>query len=143
MDFITLYTDASFQDKTGIAKIAFRGTCRLGNIENVKEISAIHSTEAEMLAILWAIEEANLKFPNLLGFFVNSDNLHCVQSFWSFRPIKVNKECRPHLKKILKIVGQRWLRTKHVKAHVQVRDTRSFLNNYVDLMTKGRIDPKK
>lgn len=138
-DFITLYTDASLNVGYGWAKVAYRGKCKAGEVYGTEEITSTDIHEAEMMAMLIGIQKAHVKFPDLIGFFVNSDNLNCVQSFWNFGKYanyKTPKICLPIKEEILKIVGDRWIRTKHVKAHTRGKDVRSHMNRTVDRMAR-------
>lgn len=135
-DFITLYTDASFNHKESRAKIAFKGKCAWGSIDGSLEIRSHDIHHAEMAAILLGVKTADERFPNLIGFFVNSDNISCVKSFWSFGNFKTPGPATTVKEEILKIVGSRWIRTKHVKAHTRGRDIRSHMNRTVDRMTR-------
>ncbi len=132
--FITLYTDASL--KGDRATIAFRGKCSKGSISGSEEVDSHDIHHAEMLAIAYAIHESIEKWPELDGVFVNSDNLNCVRAFWTF----ANYPCPHQAVKVKEwihvMLDDRWIRTKHVKAHTGRRDVRSYMNRQVDLMTK-------
>ncbi len=136
--FITLYTDASFHLQIKSGKIAWRGKCSEGSVDGTLNISCSDVTEAEMAAIRHGIEAAIAKFPNLAGFFVNSDNLSCVRAFWTFGNFKVPRTAIEEHQKIVKLLNGRWIRTKHVKAHTGRSDIRSYMNRTVDRMTKVR-----
>src|SRR3989344_8908378 len=85
-EFITIYTDASVRPKIKRTQVAWRGKCSYGSIQGF-EILQYDScvARAEMHAILYAVEDAIMKYPSLTGLFINSDNLDCVQSLWTFR----------------------------------------------------------
>lgn len=135
-DFITLYTDASFRVEQSWARIAFRGKCNFGSIQESKEITSIDIHEAEMMAMLFAVQRAIETYPQVIGFFINSDNKHCVEAFWEFKKINVAKVCVPIKQELIKTAGHRWIRTKHVKAHTGRTDVRSYMNRQVDKMTR-------
>ena len=113
----------------------------MGPLEGSHEITATDVHVAEMQAILHAVRAANEKYPNLIGFFINSDNKHCCEAFWDFRKGNIFHIIVPIKEEVLKIVGTRWIRAKHVKAHTKGQDTRSYMNRQVDRMTRTRTEP--
>ena len=133
-DFITLYTDASL--KNGSSVLAWRGKCSEGSIDGHITTPADNIQWAEMMAIKLAIKDAMEKFPNVSGLFVNSDNLTCAQSFWTFRNAKIPGCIAELHKEIYEMIGEKWIRAKHVKAHTGKKDIRSYMNRTVDKMTK-------
>lgn len=136
-DFITLYTDASVKPLIEQTKIAWRGKCSFGSTQGSKVLTYDKRVaRAEMLAILFAISDSLEKFPTLSGFFINSDNLQCVHSFWTFRSIKVHSDIADVRQEVLRIIGTRWIRVKHVKAHTGGKDIRSYMNKSVDRLTR-------
>lgn len=136
--FITLYTDASYRHQANVAVLAWRGKCELGWVSGTMTIDCEDVHEAEMAAIRFAIDSALTKFPNLEGFFVNSDNLGCVRAFWTFGTWGVPGPAKAEHEKVLALVGEkRWIRTKHVKAHTGRKDVRSYMNRSVDRMTRA------
>lgn len=134
--FITIYTDASFhlREKKGI--VAWIGKCSAGTIEGSVKIDTPDVNHAEMSAILFSIKDALKKFPDLEGFFINSDNMGCVRSFWTFARYDPPYPTRKVFVKIQLALGDRWIRTKHVKAHTEKKDVRSYLNRRVDQLTR-------
>jgi ribonuclease HI len=139
-DFITIYTDASFRLHKKEAVVAWRGKCSFGSINGSKLISSHDVHHAEMMAILEGIKAAINQFPEVTGFFINSDNEGCVKAFWDFGGR--NHKCpapaeRPYkeIKEIL-FLYKKWMRTKHVKAHTGQKDIRSYMNRQVDRMTR-------
>ena len=138
-EFITIYTDASVRTKIKRTQIAWRGKCSFGTIQGIKVLPYdIRVARAEMNAILYGVSESIARFPELVGLFINSDNLQCVQSLWTFRDKPVHKDISDLHVQILKIAGQRWLRAKHVKAHTGGTDIRSYMNRSVDHLTRAR-----
>lgn len=134
--FVTLYTDASLDPSTKTAVVAYRGKCSSGTLSGFESIPSHDIHHAEMSAILMGIKAADQLFPGLVGFFVNSDNMGCVKSFWTFGK---NKTPGPAVKvkaEIMEIIGDRWIRAKHVKAHTGQSDIRSYMNRAVDRMTR-------
>jgi len=138
-DFITLYTDASVKRAIRRAQVAWRGKCSFGMIEGVQLLRySDHVAKAEMKAILCGVHDAIWHFPQVTGFFINSDNLQCVQTFWTFRNKPPHKDLKPIYDKILEIADGRWIRAKHVKAHTGGKDVRSWMNRRVDKLTRSK-----
>ena len=136
MSFITIYTDASFRREKQEAIIAWRGRCDGGTIEGSKKIKSHDVNHAEMSAILWGIVDALERFKNIQGFFINSDNLGCVKAFWTFGDHQCPAPAKQVFDEIFLVIGERWVRTKHVKAHTGRKDVRSYMNRRVDKMTR-------
>lgn len=135
-DFITIYSDASYYNITKEAKLGYSGKCCHGIIEKSISISDVGNIQvAEMLAIEAAVMEALEKFPQLTGFFINSDNLCCVHELWSFKETKPSS-ITPIKDRILEKIGNRWIRAKHVKAHTGKGDVRSYMNRKADKLTR-------
>ena len=91
---------------------------------------------AEMQAIFHAIEDGLKRYPMLGGLFINSDNLQCVESFWTFRNKPIHHDIRDVYETILNLAGGRWIRAKHVKAHTGGDDIRSYMNREADRLTR-------
>lgn len=136
-EFITLYTDASVKPLIEQTKVAWRGKCTFGSTQGSKILTYDKRVaRAEMFAILYAAKESLEKFPMLSGLFINSDNLQCVHSFWTFRSVKIHADIADVQKEILRLAGPRWIRVKHVKAHTGGKDIRSYMNKTVDHLTR-------
>lgn len=138
-DFVTLYTDASYNHQAKVATVAYKARSVYGWLHgNLRQEQIPSICYAEMYAILFGIEEVNRQWHDkpLIGYFVNSDNLSVVQCFWSFRQYKVPRLCEELKPKIHLAAGDRWIRTKHVKAHTSGQDVRSWMNREVDRMTR-------
>jgi ribonuclease HI len=138
--FITLYTDASFSPSRRRARIAWRGKCHAGVIEGAVEIDSHDINHAEMSAIKHAIVAAIERYPDLDGFFVNADNLSCVKAFWTFSKNKCPRPAVEVFSEINTLIGDRWIRAKHVKAHTGRKDIRSYMNRSVDTMTRKGVE---
>jgi hypothetical protein len=138
--FITLYTDASVRPLEKVVQVAWRGKCAEGDVEGFvnREFSDC-VMNAEMWAIFYGIQDALIHYPNLQGFFVNSDNLDCVRMFWDFRKPKIHNRVREPYDKIKEKLAGRWIRCKHVKAHTGGNDVRSWMNRRVDNLTRKRM----
>jgi hypothetical protein len=137
-DFITIYTDASVKNHIMRTQVAWRGKCQWGMIEGVQALRHDgHVARAEMRAILCGVHDAIFHYPEVTGLFINSDNLQCVQTFWSFLNRPPHHEVKRTYEKILEIADGRWIRAKHVKAHTGGKDVRSWMNRRVDKLTRS------
>lgn len=144
--FITLYTDASYDHRTKQAVIAWKGRCDQGPLSGCFTVYDCPDVQcAEMKAIAEGIKMALLVYPDLKGFFINSDNKYCVELFWEFTNSRPNEKITLYLEEVLSALGTgRWIRTKHVKAHTSGDDIRSHMNRSVDKMTrKGKQANKR
>ena len=144
--FITLYTDAGYDRLEKRARLAWRGKCSEGPIYGSLTVFGVENVqEAEAMAIKHGVKHCLEIFPKLEGFFINSDNLQCVHALWppEIRPGGKVAQDRPvyhliekHFQEMRSLLGNRWTRAKHVKAHTGRDDTRSFMNRSVDRMTR-------
>ncbi len=136
-DFITIYTDASVRPQIQRTQAAWRGRCAFGKIEGTQVLKHDgHVARAEMKAMLCGVHDAIFWYPEVTGFFINSDNLQCVETFWTFRNKPVQRELKDIYEMIIRLADGRWIRTKHVKAHTGGRDIRSYMNRHVDRLTR-------
>jgi ribonuclease HI len=135
-EFVTLYTDASMLPCLTRATVAWRGKTALGSCQGSLVIESTDIHHAEMAAILHAVRDAVGRWPSLAGVFVNSDNLACVQAFWTFRDGKPPRPAKEVFLEVREALGDRWIRAKHVKAHTGGDDTRSYMNRTVDRMAR-------
>ncbi len=138
-DFITLYTDASYNPNTKAATVAYKGRCHEGPIQGSITLANVgDSNLAEMLAIELAVKESIEKYPAVIGFSIRSDNMTCVHAFWDFdrRRFGVAKIVEPPYLRIQQMLDGRWTRVKHVKAHTNGKDMASVMNRAVDKKTR-------
>jgi ribonuclease HI len=138
--FITIYTDASVRPKDQTAQVAWLGKCSEGTMRGFTEVPYHKSsTRVEMLAIYYAIKDALGRWPHLEGFFINSDNMGCVTAFWTFnKNRKIPETFKDIHQDVAMLVGPKWIRTKHVKAHTNRNDVRSHMNREVDRLTRRK-----
>ncbi len=133
-DFITIYTDASYCNQTSTGTYAFFGKTNKGTAKGSgicpEEIDS--SFYAEFWAIYKCVEASLKKFPEITGFFVNTDCLQICHLFWPFKNTNPQFKVRQMKKKVEGLVKDRWVRFKHVKAHVRGGDNRNDLNNWMD-----------
>lgn len=138
--FATIYSDASFNHETGHAAYSFYIKCSKGKVEDSASVEGVQDVNhAEMFAIYKGVEAALHKWPELEGVFVNTDSLVCCHILWPFRNTKDDHKSRRAVDTaslITKILGDKWMRTKHVKAHTGGSDIRSKVNRLVDRKAK-------
>lgn len=138
-DFITLYTDASYYHQTKRATLGYSGKCAFGQIQNTIHLEDIKDNNvAEILAIEAAINESLEAYPELEGFFVNTDSKTSQSVLMQINNIK-SEEMHVIRERIMHKIGTRWIRTKWVKAHTNKNDIRSYMNNKVDSLTRIRV----
>ncbi len=137
-DFITLYTDASHNQKTKQATLGYKGRCCFGKIEKSIPMENISDNNlAELLAIEAAIKDSVELYPNLEGFFINTDS-KTSQSVMMGQ-IEGHPDMKAVRDRIMLLVGKRWIRTKWVKAHTNRTDIRSHMNREADSLTRIRV----
>ncbi len=139
--FATIYTDASFDDRSHRGAYAYYIKTSKGVIQDRGAASNLdNSNHAEMLAIYKAVEAVVNKWPDLNGVFVNTDSLACCEIFWPFRPtVKGRGRTREVYEALVRLLNGRWTRAKHVKGHTGGNDVRSYLNNKVDNFARNTM----
>lgn len=137
-NFITIYTDASRDPNSGESSFAYYAKIRGETVKNSGRLGVTrNSNHAEMLAIKTSILECIDQGPD--GFFINTDSLSCCQILWPFYKVNSRDKVTSSVANdILKLLEEKniWLRVKHVKAHTQNTDIRSYLNRYCDTQAK-------
>lgn len=142
--FVTIYTDTSWCPENKIAVWAFYAKCSKGVLKEhgqCKGTIACSST-GEMYAIYEAIKTCKAEWPELNGFFVNTDSLTSCHLLWP-ESIKQSDHFKgDHLQRLKRYIREicpekespsnPWLRVKHVKAHTGQDDIRSYLNRWCD-----------
>ena len=144
-DFVTIYVDASHKWKEGEATWAFYAKCNQGSLqERGKADRTIWDANiAEMYAICMAIWKCFKKWPNLIGFFVNTDSKTCCHIWWEWRNTPNIPEAVEMMQKIKEVVGEKWIKVKWVKGHSAHDGVRSRLNNKVDKMASKLLHRKQ
>jgi len=144
---VTIYTDASYKIHNGQANRgawAFFAKCSHGESRGAGKIPESRmrrdikgSTDAEMFAICQAIWSVHKKWPDVKGFFVNTDSLYCCQVVWPFRDRGGHPEVKEMFRKLTtQLPKDIWFRFKHVRAHQKSHNVRAYLNNLCDAMAK-------
>lgn len=140
-DFVTIYTDASWHSETKKARWAFYAKCTWGTMMehgDVQDRKVHSSNEAEMFAICMAIWKCLKKWPGVIGFFVNTDSMHCCQVWWPFRRDPHGNACLKMRERLTPHLQGRWVKVKHVLGHQEGDDIRTRLNNLVDSLASQR-----
>ena len=141
--WVTLYTDASFREghgswaywiRSGKGRLVNSGPCP-------REVQT--SNQAELYAIYKALETIKTDLPKTVGVFLNSDSLMACEKT-PLGSALINGASKKWQKEIHKIIKeQNWeYRTKHIRAHQKVRDTRTFINSQVDELARNAL-PKE
>lgn len=146
----TIYTDASYKEVNGIiiSTGAMYAKCQdqlLKESFPFPNDSMVSPTHAEAETIFQAIIKCYEKWNNLGVIFVNTDSLSVCHSMWPegmgrqhMRINKSQKEAKKVIVNIRNFVKEKDLeqRFKHVKAHEDGKDIRSWLNEVCDLEAK-------
>lgn len=138
--FVTIYTDASHCPDTKRAVWAFYARCSDGVIKEHGECKGTVncSTSAEMYAIYEAVKMCKAEWPELEGFFINTDSLTSCKMLWPDNLAKTDHYKIPQAQRIKRYIEGdmkqwgTWSRVKHVKAHTGQNDIRSWLNRWCD-----------
>jgi len=143
-DFVTIYVDASHRWKKGEATWAFHARCSYGSLQERGEADRTvwDANIAEMYAICISIWKCFKKWPDLTGFFVNTDSKTCCHIWWDWRNTPNIPEAIKMKEDIQKAVGEKWIKVKWVKAHTNLDDARSRLNKKVDHMANKLLRRK-
>jgi len=137
---VTIYTDASYNPKNhkaaGAAWIrSNRGTLRVR--KKMKGVS--NPTSAEAYIINYAIRYAYSKWPDATVIFVNTDSLNVCKFMWEFNNSEPKNKQLKIIIDYIKKFGKHYqleYRFKHVKAHTNKKDIRSWLNRWCDQNAK-------
>lgn len=79
-DFVTLYTDASWDSKASHGSYAFWAKHQSGRLQMSKVLpkDIIDIYQGELYAICQGMHKALAKFPNVKGFYIMSDSLGAI-----------------------------------------------------------------
>lgn len=147
MSFATIYTDASLKKKK-----LYYGYYSKSSTINIKgsgkstEIFLRTIQQGELYAIYRSINDTILADPMLEGMFINTDSICCCRILWSFYDSSTAEKCSiiKNIKlRIMRLLGDRWIRVKHVKAHSGNKDIRSYMNNKADKLATAARKSKK
>ena len=133
----TIVTDASFCAKTNVAGwacwVVYDGQRekRYGAFKGIVQ----HSGHAEIKAILNGLYIAK-QLHDPQHYHVVSDCLNAMDN------LKIGRE-KVWRRKMLEIIGESNITFKHVKAHTNVQDARSFVNRWCDEHAKKSMKEKR
>jgi ribonuclease HI len=140
--YITINTDASFCHKTKIGGYAFWIKSDFFTIKKQGHFNSLvdNSTDAELRCIANAI--ATLSVQNLGGYeyilVINTDSKGAVG--WMKNPQnKTALICKLQLDNLLELTNCTFVKWKHVKAHSNKDDARSFVNDWCDKMSRKEM----
>lgn len=140
-DFVTVYSDASYDSERRLGTWAFRARSDKGRWSGsgVCPRPMTGAAEAEAYAIAMGIWTSFKRCPALVGFFVNTDALSVAAVFWRLVGIESRRgpgtgepEVLEIVRRVTAAVRPRWIRVKHVKGHSGTGNVRSYLNDAVD-----------
>lgn len=144
---VTINTDAAYHSGLKIGGYAFWIVCNDGrfNHTGVLKSKISRPEEAEFQCIINAVHVLfNLKFKNVTKIIVNTDCLNVVHL------INKNKQAikryrlqfgQPYFSKFEKLLSvnnfdKKNVELRHVKAHTDIKDKRSWANNWCDKKSK-------
>ena len=140
---VTIYTDAGIKSN-GTATYAFRAKSKYGTISgtgnNPNNVNG-STNKAEHFAIRKAIKAVMKKWSNTTVYFINTDSLQVCKTYWKLGGLKIrggtSKDIVDEVKRVVDYFNENNLkiRLKHVKAHTNRKDIRSYLNDWCDKYT--------
>jgi ribonuclease HI len=137
---ITINTDASFCPKTGAGAYAFYIVCDLFKIKKsgIFKESPTGPMDAEIKCIANAVATLNAQkeLPKIGWVIINSDCLWCFDKITLKSKDKAGRYAAKELQKLRKKTGVAMHEFRHVKAHTDTEDARSFVNNWCDTEAK-------
>lgn len=137
--YITVNTDASFCNSTKVGGYAFwiKGTQlsikKHGPFKEVLDCS----NDAEMKCIANALHSllCRERLPKAEILVINTDCTGAIHRIKSNRD-NISTIINRYINQIKEVTGITELRIKHVKAHVKISDSRSYVNDWCDKQAK-------
>jgi len=145
---VTITTDASYCSRDKVGGYAFQIKSNGGTIKRFGPLKGEIQTptEAEMKAILNALHIVKNDIKGVSILTINTDNLFFVDKVIkidtkkSRKRLKVTKDTLELLRKEISEIVCKKVQINHVRAHVQVTDNRTFVNDWCDTHARlGRI----
>lgn len=140
---ITINTDASFshEHKYGTYAYWIKSDNFLYKGSGVFKDTVDNSTDAESRAIavaLWILKQNKHDFDVLV---INRDNIGAKPSGKKPYQIHLKNQVKKYKEVLVKEYGRkiRKVKLKHVKAHTNVKDSRSYVNNWCDKACKSEF----
>ena len=140
---ITINTDASFSKEHNYGTYAYR--IRSNNFlykgSGVFKDTVENSTDAESRAIavaLWILKQQKADFDVLV---INRDNIGARANGKKSYQIHLKHQIKKYKQVLSKTHGKRIrkIKFKHVKAHTNTKDSRSYVNNWCDKACKSEF----
>lgn len=140
---ITINTDASFHPDYKVGGYAFYIVCDLFKIQKAGmfKVAPKNASEAELMCIANALQTLlNTKnLPSTRLIVINSDALYSFSKI-GLKKQGVGKIVAQLLREVrFKMKNKAWLPKfdiRHVKAHVEIKDARSWVNDWCDKEAK-------
>lgn len=146
---VTISTDASFQRDHNLGSYAFWISSNEGRYQQygVFKDPCLTPTIAETKCILNAIYYlATLKLPNITKLVINTDSLNSIYILKGMQFEIEKYKLRRHKQHIFKKrfdnmkkkynIPEGLIEFRHVKAHTNTNDKRSYVNSWCDMMAK-------
>ena len=137
----TLYTDGSYLDHINVGIWAVRAKWNFGEFEEAGLVESwvTCSSSTEIYAIIKGVELLKKAQPDLKGIGVRTDS-QTAYTYLRYYPKGVpgfnRKDWLNQRQVLYNILGNTWIKLVKVAAHQKDRSSATFLNNYVDQMTK-------
>lgn len=148
---ITVNTDASYSHQRNAAGYAFYIICDLFKIQKGGMFKKMpkNAMEAEMMCIANALHTilVQKELPKCKIIVINSDCLFCFPLVSKKSKNAIGRAIYRILRDLRKRLGMPKFEFRHVKAHTNVQDARSFVNRWCDAeakrwMIKSAAHPK-
>lgn len=144
---VTINTDAAYHSGFKIGGYAFWIVCNDGRFSHtgILKSKVNNATEAEFKCIINAIHVLfNLKFKNVTKVIINTDSLNVIHLIQNKKEeIKKYRltHCLTYVRKLEKMLtankfDKKNIELRHVKAHVEIKDKRSWANDWCDKKAK-------
>lgn len=132
----TISTDGSYNDFKKTAGFAFWISSNAGALKRFGGLKhCCCPTEAEIKAIANALYYMDTRLEGVTKIIVNTDSTSAIRMI-STTGVPRNKRFKNALKRVRQILKKYPHELKHVKAHSDVKDARSFVNEWCDKQAK-------
>jgi ribonuclease HI len=143
MNYITIFADASFDDRTGAAGIAVwaRTSDKFHKMSKALTFTLATSGEAETFALGIGILEALVHLPHAPGdaLSVQSDCEHALRCLILLQcSTEIESALADHVRDAV-YHAQMSMVPKHVKGHTGKSDARSWVNNWCDRAARAKM----
>jgi ribonuclease HI len=146
---ITINTDASYCHHTGAGGFACWIVCDIGRLKYSGVLKNANSAiDAELMAIanaVYLLSKSKFNNGKIDNIFINTDCKPAIEKIGCKKDHKIGRYIAKRLKKIYrenqanKISNNPRTKIKHVKAHTNNTDSRSWVNNWCDVEAKTQM----